>query len=726
MAAGDGVKRSILLVEDEAIIALAEKAGLEARGFLVRHVMSGEEAVRVALGAEAPELALMDIDLGRGIDGTEAARRILAERDLPIVFLSSHTEPEIVDRTEAIGSYGYVVKNSGMTVLEASIRMAFRLFEAKRAAAAIERRLQDANHLLEHSQRAAELGSWMLDVASGRLSWSDEVYRIFGAAPRSFPATYEAFLGAVHPEDRATVDATYSTSLADGSPGYEIEHRIVRLSDGTTRIVYERCAHERGPDGLVTRSIGIVQDVTERRAAEREFKVKEERYRGVIELAMDGFWIVDLAGRFLDVNEAYCRMSGYRREELLQMRIGDVEAAESADETAAHIARVVETKADRFLTKHRRRDGSVYDLEVSAQYGVDSSGFGAIWGFLRDVTLVRKMEEQLRASEERYRTLFKLSPLPFVVTQDEKTALVNPAAVGFFRVADESELIGRPPKLWIEPEYADLARTRRERVLAEGGQAEPAELRFRLVDGDKIAVIANLTRIEYGGRPALLSVFQDITELKAAQEETARQLRERGALLRELQHRIKNNIASIGAYLHLQAQSCASPEAKAALAEAYGRTESIRLLYEKLLLGEAYRELSAKRYLEELCQAVMAALGAPSGMLTAEIEDLPFGVQVLGSLGVIVNELLTNSVKYSGVQGRAAAVAVRLGREGDSIRLEVPDDGASLPEGFKLEEAGGLGIMLVRMLAEQLGGVFSLGLRGGHTVAELNFPYEAA
>lgn len=726
MGAGGGVRRSLLLVEDEAIIALAEKAGLEARGFSVRHVLCGEEAVRVALGKDAPELVLMDIDLGRGIDGPEAARRILAERDLPVVFLSSHTEPEIVERTEAIGSYGYVVKNSGMTVLEASIKMAFRLFEAKREAAVIGRRLQEANELLEHSQRAAELGSWRLDVASGRLSWSDEVYRIFGAAPRSFPATYGAFLGAVHPEDRSAVDAAYSASLADGAPGYEIEHRIVRLSDGQTRIVYERCAHERGPDGAVTRSIGIVQDVTVRRATEREFKAKEARYRGIIELAMDGFWIVDMAGRFLDVNEAYCRMSGYRRDELVGREIADVEAAETAAEIAAHAKRIVETRADRFLTRHRRKDGSVYDLEVSAQYGADPSGDGAIWAFLRDVTLVREIEERLRSSEERYRTLFKLSPLPFVVTQDERTALVNPAAVKFFHAADESELIGRPPKLWVEPEYEELARARRERVLAEGGQAEPAELRFRLADGDEIAVMANLTRIEYGGRPALLSVFQDITELKRAQEDTARQLRERGALLREVQHRIKNNIASIGAYLNLQAQSSASPEAKAALAEAYGRTESLRLLYEKLLLGEAFRELPAKRYLEELCQAVMAALGAAPGMLTASIQELSFEVQTLSSLGIIVNELLTNSVKHSGGSGRPAAVTVSLGREGDSVRLAVSDEGASLPAGFSLEEAGGLGIMLVRMIAEQLGGVFSLGLRDGRTVAELNFPYKAA
>lgn len=724
MGAGGGDKRSILLVEDEAIIALAEKAGLEARGFSVRQALNGEAAVREALSPDAPDLVLMDIDLGAGIDGTEAARRILAERDLPIVFLSSHTEPEIVDRTEAIGSYGYVVKNSGMTVLEASIKMAFRLFEAKREAAAIGRRLHEANELLEHSQRAAELGSWMFEVGAGRLYWSDEVYRVFGAAPRSFPATYEAFLGAVHPDDRAMVDGAYSRSLADGSPGYEIEHRICRLDDGATRVVYERCAHERGPDGTVARSIGIIQDVTERRLAERAMAAKDARYRDIIETAMDGFWIVDLSGRFIQVNEAYCRMSGYAREELLGMSIAEVEAVETAADVAEHMARLLATGSDRFRTKHRRKDGAVYDLEASAQYRAEEGG--SVWAFLRDVTAVKAMEERVRASEERYRSLFDLAPLPFVVTQDETTVLVNPAAVRFFRVGDESELVGKPPKVWIKPEYAAAAKARRDRILAEGGMAEPVELRFGLAEGGEIAVLANLTRIEYGGRPALLSVFQDITELKRAQDDTARQLRERGALLREVQHRIKNNIASIGAYLNLQAQAVASPEAKAALAEAYGRTESIRLLYEKLLLGDAYRELSAKRYLEELCQAVMAALGAPSDMLTTEIEDIPFGVRTLGSLGIIVNELLTNSVKYSGAGGRAAAASVRLRRDGGAALLEVVDDGASLPASFKAEEAGGLGIMLVRMLAEQLGGAFSIGLKAGRTVAELSFPYDAA
>jgi PAS domain S-box-containing protein len=123
--------KTILLVEDEVVIAMDEKIALERCGYRVAIVNSGERAIAAFAEPNSIDLVLMDIDLGEGIDGTEAAKRILDEREIPIVFLSSHTEPEIVNKTATISSYGYIVKNSGITVLDASIRMAFRLFESR-------------------------------------------------------------------------------------------------------------------------------------------------------------------------------------------------------------------------------------------------------------------------------------------------------------------------------------------------------------------------------------------------------------------------------------------------------------------------------------------------------------------------------------------------------------------------------------------------------------------
>ncbi len=124
-------KRTLLLVEDEAILAMTEKMSLEQYGYSVITVNTGEKAIEIMKTSPGISLILMDIDLGKGIDGTEAASIIQRDHDIPIIFVSSHCEREIVEKAEKITSYGYVVKSSSITVLDASIKMAFKLFEAK-------------------------------------------------------------------------------------------------------------------------------------------------------------------------------------------------------------------------------------------------------------------------------------------------------------------------------------------------------------------------------------------------------------------------------------------------------------------------------------------------------------------------------------------------------------------------------------------------------------------
>ncbi|MFO8064174.1 MAG: response regulator, partial [Spirochaetia bacterium] len=131
----------ILLVDDEALIALSEKKILETYGYEVITAHSGDKAVETAIRDTAVSLVLMDIDLGGGIDGTEAAEQILEQRSLPIVFLTSHAEKEYVDRVKSITNYGYVLKGSGEFVLNESITMALQLFEAHQETAHKEERL---------------------------------------------------------------------------------------------------------------------------------------------------------------------------------------------------------------------------------------------------------------------------------------------------------------------------------------------------------------------------------------------------------------------------------------------------------------------------------------------------------------------------------------------------------------------------------------------------------
>lgn len=131
-----------------------------------------------------------------------------------------------------------------------------------------EQALRESEWRLKRTQEIAHLGSWELDLVNDRLTWSDEVYRIFGLEPQQFAATYEAFLEAVHPDDRIAVDAAYSGSIQAGLDTYEMEHRVIRRSTGEIRIVHEKCEHFRDQDGRIVRSIGMVHDITERKLAE--------------------------------------------------------------------------------------------------------------------------------------------------------------------------------------------------------------------------------------------------------------------------------------------------------------------------------------------------------------------------------------------------------------------------------------------------------------------------
>ncbi len=152
-------------------------------------------------------------------------------------------------------------------------------------------------------------------------------------------------------------------------------------------------------DGRIIGVIGIIRDVTERKRAEAALRESEERHRTVLRTAMDGFWLISPEGRLLEVNEAYCRMSGYSEQELLSMRVCDLEANESAEETAAHIEEVRASGEARFESRHRRKDGTVFDVEVSVQYRPGYNGWFA--AFVQDITESKRAEQTLRESEAR-------------------------------------------------------------------------------------------------------------------------------------------------------------------------------------------------------------------------------------------------------------------------------------------------------------------------------------
>jgi PAS domain S-box-containing protein len=175
-----------------------------------------------------------------------------------------------------------------------------------------EEALRESEERLRRAQEISHVGSWELDLQRNLLSWSDEVYRLFGLEPQEFAASYEAFLEAVHPEDRAAVDAAYAGSVREGKGGYEIEHRIVRRPTGEIRVVHEKCEHVRDASGRIVKSVGMVHDITERR---RAAEAVERSRQGLGRLAAASLSVMartDLDGMLQAISEAALALSGAR------------------------------------------------------------------------------------------------------------------------------------------------------------------------------------------------------------------------------------------------------------------------------------------------------------------------------------------------------------------------------------------------------------------------------
>jgi PAS domain S-box-containing protein len=268
---------------------------------------------------------------------------------------------------------------------------------------------------LKRAQEIAHLGSWELHVVNNVLTWSDEVYRIFGLKPQEFGATYEAFLEAVHPDDRTAVDAAYSESLQEGRDTYEIEHRIVRKTTGEVRNVHEKCAHIRDETGRIIRSVGMVHDVTERRQAREERErllaaLDQERrtLRAIMENTPIHLAYLDPQFNFVMVNSAYARGAGCTEEQLVGR--GHFELFPH-EENQAIFERVRETgEPVKFVAKplefpERPEMGTTYwDWTLAPVKDADERVMGLVLS-LMDVTEQEQARQRLRRYADRLRVL---------------------------------------------------------------------------------------------------------------------------------------------------------------------------------------------------------------------------------------------------------------------------------------------------------------------------------
>ena len=415
---GNEKLKTILLVDDEAIIAMSEKTALEKYGYDVITALSGEEALAVVEKTPAIDLILMDINLGSGMDGTDAAALILKNRDLPIVFLSSHMEPEVVAKTETITSYGYVVKNSSITVLDASIKMAFKLFAAKLKEKEKAAELRKNEHLLNFHVNNSPLATIEFSSDFVVKRWSGEAEKIFGWNQSETMGKSLMDLKMIYDEDIPLVEKILE-QLSNGSAKHIVSTNRNCTKAGKVIICewYNSVLLDPQEKMVSLMSQGI--DITERRRTEAALRGSEERYKALFDRSLDLIYIHDFEGRFIDANNAALSRLGYTRDEIRALSFTSLLSEDQLPLALKTLREIQETGFQKDLTEFRLRhkNGSQVYVETQGSAILSQGSFSAIQAIARDITMRKQAEELLRINEERYRTLFETMDDGFCVIE---------------------------------------------------------------------------------------------------------------------------------------------------------------------------------------------------------------------------------------------------------------------------------------------------------------------
>ncbi len=809
-----GNNKTILLVEDEVIIALSEKAALEEYGYNVITANTGEKALKVF-----KDLILMDINLGERIDGTETAEIILKTHDVPIVFLSNHTEPEVVEKTEKITSYGYIVKNSGITILDASIKMAFKLFEA--------------NKIIQESEiKQKALISNISDVISiispeGIIKYeSPNIGKLFGWQPQDVLVNNNG-LSRVHPDDIERIKKDLFSIIQKDDMSIKVEFRY-KCKDGSYKPI-ELTAANLVNDPIIEGVLLNFHDITERKMEEYILRKSEEKYRNIFENAEVGMFRTLYDGsEILDMNEKFLKVLGYEREEIVGK--------------PSIIYWAVKEERNRML-KLLEAEGKVTDFECSM---INRSGEirncitslklyrseGILEGSIYDITEHKKLEETLRENEKLLQQIVKHDPLAIAV-HDRNMCYIAASDrwLNDYNVK-ESDIIGKShyevfpeiPQRWrdihkrclngavehndddyferpdgsvtynswemrpwykldgsiggvisytevtTERKLAELARKSviercnlatlaggfgvwerdiqknhllwddrmyelyrikkgdtltydvwvnsiyfedKEFVIEELQKALRSEkeynTEYRIILPDKtirnIKTNAYIIRNPEGEPLRIIGVNYDITERKQSEEKIKKLLNEKDIILKEVHHRIKNFMNTIYSLHVLQANTLKDFSAISAIQDAGSRIKSMMLLYDKLYQSTGVNNMLVKDYLSTLVDEIVVNFpNFKSVNIEKTIDDFVLDIKTLQSLGIIVNELLTNILKYAFTGRNEGLIKVSALIKNNNVSIIVEDNGKEIPESVGFENSTGFGLKLVGMMVQQIDG----------------------
>lgn len=291
-------------------------------------------------------------------------------------------------------TYASIVKFNHFKFGDCYLSIQYDITECKRRQEEIKR----SEKRLAEAQRIAHIGNWEWNIEKNTLYWSDEIYRIFGLKSQESGASYEAFLDAVHPDDREFVKKSADDAI-NGKEYYSIDLRII-LPDLTERVVHEQAEIVRDEDGQPLRMVGTVQDITDRKRAEKALKQSEDRYNLAMQTANDGLWDRNLETGEIYFSARWKEMLGYKYDEIPNRREEWEQRVHPDDyqRVLEDLRRCCEGTEPYYMSEYRLRhkDGSYRWVRAKGAVVVGESGRPTHFaGSHVDITERKKMEEEL-------------------------------------------------------------------------------------------------------------------------------------------------------------------------------------------------------------------------------------------------------------------------------------------------------------------------------------------
>jgi two-component system, sensor histidine kinase PdtaS len=508
----------------------------------------------------------------------------------------------------------------------------------------------------------------------------------------------------------------------------------------------------------------IIHDITDRKEAETALRKSQYLLSEAMDLAQMADWEFDVPTGIFTFNDRFYALYGTTaaREGGYRMA-ADTYAKEfvhpdDSSMVAAEVNRAITTADPGYHAQleHRiiRRDGEVRYITVRIRITKDATGRTIkTHGANQDITDRRQAEQALRESEERYRTLIDQIPDYVIVHRRGILLYVNPSAAARLGYSPE-ELAGKPITPFISPEYhKTVTETMMRRM--EGGAVLPYEMAITAHDGSRHTVLVNGALIRYMGEPASLNVLTDITPLKQAEEtirqanealekrvaertealtvanvqmeeeiaarrkaeqEISRSLAEKELLLREIHHRVKNNLQIIISLLNLQSRHIHDPNVLDAIQDSQNRVRAMALVHERIYRSPSLATINLKDYIRYLVNQLFGFYTIPHSRVgvTIDMEDYPADIDMAIPIGLILNELVTNSIKHAFPEGKTGEISIGCTQpDAHTLRFVYRDNGTGFPGDFDWKTSESLGLRLVNSLVDQLDGTIEKGTGEG-------------